>query len=94
MSCWKAGVTIKHCAWYEFKVLVLPRKMRERPSLPRVIVTSWRSQLFASGCLTQPEIPKRRLLFCADHALRALSALVLWHSCKTIPGKGLDKDDQ
>lgn len=45
MSCWKAGVTINRCAWYEFKVLVLPRKMRERPSLPRVIATSWRSQL-------------------------------------------------
>ena len=40
MSCWKAGVTIKRCAWYEFKVLVLPRKF-----VSDFLAPSWRSQL-------------------------------------------------
>ena len=52
--------------------------------------------VIASGCLTQPETPKRRLLFCADHALRALSALGLWNNFnnRTEESLGLAADSQ
>ena len=86
MSCWKAGVTIKRCAWYEFKVLVLPRKSVSDFLAPcdcHVLALA----VIASGCLTQPETPKRRLLFCAirSYAARVSSPL---SACRLSGGRG------